>query len=205
MSKSSRTENLLRLRELKSSLLSASLNTDYSEMNRAYLDLRATHSSQCLIPEILVEVFQWAALDVHARDQECDISRVSLRTNVPPINFSQVCREWRLIALGLPGLWSSVRINPQNHQEIRCASSRIGSWLIRSSISHVPPRLKFSVNLPTMTNPDIGKRHVEDAYSLLQQMFIHSPRWRDTHVSYDPTLSLQKHRSPYRTYHTSKL
>ncbi len=135
-----------------------------------------------LPPEVISEVFQWA-LVLDSQSGYSNRSGTSLLQDFPPINVSQVCRNWRQIALSEPSLWAFIEVDADGSEDLQRALPRVKTWLQRSSPSSAPLSLK--IKFPAYNNEagaDTANR-CEAADSLFQELGREKIRWKEVSIS----------------------
>ncbi|KAJ7736802.1 hypothetical protein B0H14DRAFT_3612027 [Mycena olivaceomarginata] len=94
-----------------------------------------------------------------------------------PILLSQVCRQWRNIAISLPQLWRAIQLDLgtefQPHQ-----INLLKSWLQRSESRLLSVGIAYNGRPSLLIEP-----HVE---TFLHELMLHRKRWDDRHGSAHP-------------------
>lgn len=170
------------------------LITQQGESKKAYSERRAAHARRCLLPEILANVFRSAILDLEAPmdppgSHAYDLSQEILPCDIPPMNISQVCRDWRNIAMSLPVVWSFICIQPDSLRGLIRASSRLKTWLGKS-MSH-PLSLRVNLNISGLSRADGDERDgiIQVSSTILRQLILQSHRWRKAEMACDLSIA----------------
>ena len=147
------------IRRLKAAL--ASLEGEDSRITEVIAKYRIVLRPVHKLPsEILAKIFLFTLNPPVALDRA--VARTypphSLNTSKPPWTLGQVCREWREVALGTPGLWSSVYFHFRAHDDVSQTSEfhahRLRLQLQRSAnhplivITTTPPKTTVSATEP---------------------------------------------------------
>ena len=108
---------------------------------------------QRLSTELLAEIFMFCVSDIKK-----SIGRF-VRNKRTPIYLCHVCRNWRDVAFGLPGLWTSLSLNMGNIKpwQRKILPDLLNQWFARSR--HLPLTFKFTGSPSEALEPLSGLIH----------------------------------------------
>ncbi|KAK0460816.1 hypothetical protein IW261DRAFT_276379 [Armillaria novae-zelandiae] len=158
-----------------SSLLSQETGSNSSNMDIVTFTAATTDTADPqfihdLPVELLYEIFLWAVQENPASGDESILT---------PWALSHVCRQWRLVAISFPCLWSTIHValtreTPRHGFSIK-DSQGLGTALRRSGTTALSLRADFP-------DVELSAGHLR-AHDLLIVMASASPRWKDIRMS----------------------
>ncbi|KAK0436241.1 hypothetical protein EV421DRAFT_1739697 [Armillaria borealis] len=115
------------------------------------------------IPEDIIREFFEASLDTDRERKD------SLNGKFPPLVLSQVCRDWRAIALSTSRLWSSLRLDFDLYRSDMACLYLLQTYLLRSGM--------HDITLSIHSKTDLSKSH------RIPVLILSAPRWTDLSLS----------------------
>lgn len=135
-------EELAHLEQQKTSRSLRGRRRDLAEelagLQRSYYSTSSSHF-QHLLPELLLEIFQWAVLGEWVSRGPAQASRKA------PVNVSCVCKAWRQVTLARTQLWGFIRleISSCDGHEVKRAIRSLQTRLQRSGSSPLTVDITF--------------------------------------------------------------
>ncbi|KAJ7121025.1 hypothetical protein C8R44DRAFT_981894 [Mycena epipterygia] len=91
---------------------------------------------------------------------------------ISPLLLSQICRQWRDVAVSTPSLWNAIQLNLDNPDRHQQQLRLLEAWLARSGNCPLSISLERSLD---------GREDISTA-AFVEAIVCHTPRWYDMNV-----------------------
>ncbi|KAA1475973.1 hypothetical protein DENSPDRAFT_842837, partial [Dentipellis sp. KUC8613] len=104
----------------------AELEAEMEAVKLVMCSLRTRHNTLAFVnrvpSEVLVQIFEWVRKAYMDRSPHNSHRLPVVKANIQWVDLTHVCRQWRIVAVNHPGLWSHIMIGTKFTEEFLCRS-----------------------------------------------------------------------------------